>query len=100
MSDRSQHVLSAQAARERRLLRNVYLWMTAGLALTGIVALGVATNPNFVYTLVTNRLLFFGLIIGELFLVVLLSARIMTHSPAAATAAVAAYAVLNASHCL
>ena len=95
MSDRSQHVLSAQAARERSLLRNVYLWMTAGLALTGIVALGVATNPNFVYTLVTNRLLFFGLIIGELFLVVFLSARIMTLSPAAATAAFAAYAVLN-----
>ncbi len=95
MSDRSQHVLSAQAAKERSLLRNVYLWMTAGLALTGIVALGVATNPNFVYTLVTNRLLFFGLIIGELFLVVFLSARIMTLSPAAATAAFAAYAVLN-----
>jgi FtsH-binding integral membrane protein len=95
MSDRSQHVLSAQAAKERSLLRNVYLWMTAGLALTGIVALGVATNPNFVYTLVTNRLLFFGLIIGELFLVVFLSARIMTLSPAAATASFAAYAALN-----
>jgi FtsH-binding integral membrane protein len=95
MSDKFQQALTGRAVRERSLLRNVYLWMTAGLALTGIVALGVAGNANFIYALVTNRLLFFGLIIGELLLVISLSARIMTLSPAAATAGFAAYAALN-----
>ena len=99
MSDEKPLVTSApqaQAVRERSLLRNVYLWMTGGLALTAVVALGVATNPNFVRALVTNRLLFFALIIAEVALVWFLSARITTLSPAAATVGgFAAYAVLN-----
>jgi hypothetical protein len=69
--------------------------MTGGLALTAVVALGVATNPNFVRALVTNRLLFFALIIAEVGLVWFLSARITTLSPAAAVGGFAAYAVLN-----
>jgi hypothetical protein len=85
----------AQAVRERSLLRNVYLWMTGGLALTAVVALGVASNPNLIRALVTNRMLFFALIIGEVALVWFLSARITTLSPAAAVGGFAAYAVLN-----
>jgi FtsH-binding integral membrane protein len=84
-----------QAVRERSLLRNVYLWMTGGLALTGVVALGVASNPQFIRALVSSRFLFFALLIGEVALVWFLSARITTLSPAAAVGGFTAYAVLN-----
>jgi hypothetical protein len=86
---------SAAADRERSLLRNVYLWMTGGLALTAVVALGIASSPGLVGALLSSRLLFFGLLVGELALVWFLSARISRLSPVAATAGFAAYAVLN-----
>ena len=89
------YALDTAAVRERSILRNVYLWMTFGLALTGIVALGIASNPRFVIALVSNPLLFFGIIIAELVLVMYLSARIHAMSPGAATIAFSAYAALN-----
>ena len=98
MSDQNPNALPAQpsqAVRERSLLRNVYLWMTGGLALTAVVALGVASNPDFVRTLMSSRLLFFVLLIAEVGLVWFLSARIATLSPAAAVGGFVAYAVLN-----
>lgn len=95
MSDRSPVSLSIKAVRERTVLRNVYLWMAIGLALTGVVALGFASTPQLVLALVRNPILFFGIIIGEFALVFFLSAKIMTLSPTAATLGFAAYAVLN-----
>jgi hypothetical protein len=86
---------SAAADRERSLLRNVYLWMTGGLALTAVVALGVASSPDLLRAIASSRLLFFGLLIAELALVVFLSARIAKLSPVAATVSFAAYASLN-----
>ena len=101
MSDQRPNVLlprstpEAQAVRERSLLRNVYLWMMGGLALTGVVALGVASRPDLVRALVTNRFLFIVLMIAEVALVFFLSARITTLSPSVAVGAFATYAVLN-----
>ncbi len=95
MSDRNPVSLSIKAVRERTVLRNVYLWMAIGLALTGVVALGFASTPQLVLALVKNPVLFFGIIIGEFALVFFLSAKIMTLSPTAATLGFAAYAVLN-----
>jgi FtsH-binding integral membrane protein len=86
---------STTADRTRSLLRNVYLWMTGGLALTAVVALGVASNTDIVRAILSSRFLFFGLLIAEVGLVWFLSARIAKLSPVAATAAFAAYAVLN-----
>ena len=83
------------ATAERSILRNVYMWMTLGLAITGVVAMYVASNPQLVRAIVMNRALFFGLIIAQLGLVFFLSARVQTMSPAAATIAFAAYSVLN-----
>lgn len=51
------------------LMRKVYLWMTLALAISGIVAYGVATSPNLLYLIYTNQLVFWGLIITELVLV-------------------------------
>ncbi len=98
MSDPNPNALPAQpaqAVRERSLLRNVYLWMTGGLALTAVVAMGVASNPDFVRSLLSRPFLFFALMLVELGLVWFLSARITTLSPAAAVGSFVAYAVLN-----
>jgi len=86
---------AAAIERDRSILRNVYLWMTLGLALTGVVALYVAGNPDLLRALVLNRMVFFGLILGEFALVFFLSARIMTMSPSAATLSFAGYSILK-----
>jgi len=95
MSSWKEQVLGVPAVRERSLLKNVYLWMTAGLALTGIVALFIASRPSLVMTLVRNPALFFGLIVAEFLLVFFLSSRIQSLSPGAATLGFAVYAILN-----
>lgn len=95
MSSWKEQVLGVPAVRERSLLKNVYLWMTAGLVLTGIVALFIASRPSLVMTLVRNPALFFGLIVAEFLLVFFLSSRIQSLSPGAATLGFAVYAILN-----
>jgi FtsH-binding integral membrane protein len=87
--------LSQALIRQRSILRNVYVWMALGLAITGVVAMYVAGNAQLVRSIVMNRGLFLGLIIGELALVWFLSARIHTMSPTAATLSFGGYAVLN-----
>ena len=95
MSDRNSSTLSAQFVRERSILRNVYLWMTGGLALTGIVSRLVSTNVGLTQALYSNPLLLFVLIGVELLMVIVLSSQIMRLSAAAATALFIGYAALN-----
>jgi len=95
MYQQNSNVMGNVAARERSILKSVYLWMTAGLALTGLTAWYVAQNDRLMYTLVSNRMLFFGLFIGELILVMTLSRRINTMSVNTATMAFGGYAILN-----
>ncbi|MBI9107915.1 MAG: Bax inhibitor-1/YccA family protein [Spirochaetales bacterium] len=76
-------------------MKNVYIWMTAGLALTGVVAFWLSGNITAMRSIVSNPILFYGAMIGELVLVVYLSRRIMHMSSAAATFAFALYAALN-----
>ena len=95
MSNRDFSLSQVLAIRESRILRNVYLWMTGGLGLTAVIALGVASNPALVQGLLRNPLLFYGLIIGELLLVMFIAARITRLSPTAATGSFVLYAGLN-----
>lgn len=86
---------SAQtAAQERTILKNVYLWMTAGMFLTAVTAKWVVGTSLF-YTIMRNPLLFLGLVLGELVLVFRLSRGIMKMSPTAAMISFGSYAVLN-----
>ena len=87
--------MSNTGLREQSILRNVYLWMTMGLALTGVISLGMASNPGMIRAFASNPVLFFGAIIGELALVIFLSARLMKMSATAATLGFAGYAALN-----
>jgi|SRR5690606_31627087 len=78
-----------------RYMTKVYGWMFLGLSLTAAVAFLTASSPAFVQALVTNRLLFFGLLIGQLFMVGFLSVRIHKMSASVAIAIFLGYAALN-----
>jgi len=77
------------------LMRKVYVWMTLALVITGFTAFGVASSPGLVYTIVSNRLLFWGLVIAELALVWTVSARLDRMSLATGTMLFVLYSVLN-----
>lgn len=78
-----------------KLMRSVYAWMCAGLAMTALAALTVAKNSELVMAIIQNQLLFWALMIGELGLVIYLSARINKMSFTTAGICFASYAVLN-----
>lgn len=81
--------------RQNTLIRQVYAWMGAGLTVTAITALITLSSPAILTAIVGNRLLFFGLMIGELALVFTLSGAINRLSAATATLIFIAYSALN-----
>lgn len=90
-----EQVLSAPKVRERNILRNVYLWMTGGLALTGLISYTIASSQQLTRALLTTPGLFLILIIAEFGLVIYLSARIQKMKSSSAVAAFIGYALLN-----
>ena len=83
------------AQRVTAFLRAVYGWMFVGLAVTAVVAFGVSGSPQIVGTLISNPILFFVLIGGELALVFYLSARAAKLSPGTAAGLFLGYSALN-----
>ena len=77
------------------LMRKVYLWMSLALVITGFTAYYVATTPALIGAIITNQILFWGLVIGELALVFGLSAAITKLSLTTATLMFVIYAVIN-----
>lgn len=77
------------------LMRKVYVWMTLALVITGFTAFGIAENPGLVYTIVTNRLLFWGLVIGEFALVMAIYGAIGRLSATVATLLFVLYSIVN-----
>ena len=77
------------------LFRNVYLWMTLALVITGITSLIVAFSPNLTQLVYGNSFVFYGLLIGELALVWYLASRINKLSFTTATMFFILYSVLN-----
>lgn len=88
-------VIAGVQSAYRVLMRKVYVWMALALAVTGLTAFYVASNPGFVQAIFTNTGIFWGIAIAELALVFILSARIMKMSFATAGIMFAAYSVLN-----
>ncbi|MBL7006727.1 MAG: Bax inhibitor-1/YccA family protein [Spirochaetia bacterium] len=82
-------------ARERNILRNVYLWMTAGLFLTGIVSYAASQSDSFLRLLYGTPGAFLVLMVAELALVIYLSSRIQKMSAQTAVFAFIGYAFLN-----
>ncbi len=82
-------------AEQARFITKVYGWMSIGLALTGAVAYLVSSSPTLLQLIFGNKLLFWGLIIGELLMVGYLAAAVTRMSAATATLVYMLYAVLN-----
>jgi FtsH-binding integral membrane protein len=72
--------------RVNEFIRSVYNWMAIGLALTGFVAFYVSNTPALLNLILGNQILFFGLIIAELALVFIISARVHRMRASTATA--------------
>jgi hypothetical protein len=79
----------------RVFMQKVYIWMTGGLVLTGVIAHQVANSETIMSTLLHNQGLFFALIIGQLGLVMALSFTANRVSSAVAGAMFIAYSALN-----
>ena len=75
-------------------MTKVYGWMFVGLSITAAISFLVASTPAIYSVLFGNKLLFFGLLIAQVFLVGFLVMRIQKMSAAAATAIFLGYAVL------
>ncbi len=89
--------LSAADARaaENSFVTKVYGWMAFGLLVTAVVALGVASSDGMVETIAGTPALVYGLIIGELGLVLVLTMGINRLSPATATGLFVLFAGVN-----
>lgn len=75
-------------------MRGIYGWMAAGLGLTAVVAVSVASSPALL-KLVFNPVALIALVIAELALVMILSARINRMAAGTATTMFLAYSALN-----
>jgi FtsH-binding integral membrane protein len=85
------HVIVKQNA----LIRQIYAWMGAGLTITAFMALVTLSSPVILNAITGNRLVFYGLMIGQLALVFTLSGAINRLSAATATFLFIAYSALN-----
>ena len=77
------------------LMRKVYLWMTFALLITGFTAYYVASSEAILTAILSNQLIFWGLVIAEFVLVIGLSAAINKLSLTAATLMFVLYSVVN-----
>ena len=78
----------------RSFIVKVYGWMTLALAITGLVAVTTAMNPDFIET-ITSGGAFLGIIVAQLAVVIILSAVVNKLSPALATGLFIVYAALT-----
>ncbi|MBO4370300.1 MAG: Bax inhibitor-1/YccA family protein [Paludibacteraceae bacterium] len=83
------------AVAQRKLMRNVYGWMSLALAVTGVVAYLTATSPSVLSMVFGNQLVWIGLMIAEIVLVLVLSARIHKMSFNTAALMFVVYSVVN-----
>lgn len=76
-------------------MSKVYMWMTIGILLTGLVAMGFASDEELVFTVASNKILYWGLFIAQIGLVVWLSAGINKMNAMMATCLFLVYASLT-----
>jgi hypothetical protein len=74
----------------------VYGWMGIGLALTAATAWIIAQSPTLVAAIAGNRLVFWGLLIAQLGIVFVLSARVQQLAASVASLLFILYSALRA----
>lgn len=77
------------------LMRKVYVWMALALVITSFTAYAVASTPSILQVIFGNRIVFWGLIIGELALVWGVTGAINRLSLTTATMLFVLYSVIN-----
>lgn len=87
--------ISDAAVRVTAFLRVVYGWMAVGLTVTALVAWMVAGSDSLVYTIASNRLLFWGIFLAQIGVVLFLSARVHRLAPGTAAALFLGYSALT-----
>jgi uncharacterized protein len=96
MNQQPSFLTQEQIAREQAsFITKVYMWMTLALGITGVIAWTVAGSPTLINIFLANKIVFYGLIIGELALVAYLSLAVQRMSANMATFTFLMYAVLN-----
>jgi len=93
----TQGTLTAEQAQEvqRAFMLKVFGWMATGLLLTGITGMVTIATPAVLEFVLSNQLVYFGLIIAQLGLVVWLSARIDNMTAMTATMVFVGYSALT-----
>lgn len=80
---------------ETRFLTRVYGWMAGGLVATALAAWFTLSTPALLQLIFGNKLVFYGLLIGELALVAWLSGLVGRMSASTAAIVFVAYSALN-----
>ncbi|MBA3873060.1 MAG: Bax inhibitor-1/YccA family protein [Anaerolineae bacterium] len=93
-NEKDQGAFGALRVEIRPLMRMVYMWMTLGLVISGVVAYYVA-HSSIMDKLIDSPGILIGAIVGELALVMALSFLFRRLSPTVAGIMFIAYAVLN-----
>lgn len=89
---RSQNAIAEENA---RFMAGVYKWMTFGILITGVISYLIGTNEQLVFAIVSNSILFWGLVIVQLGAVFYLSARINKMKASTATMIYLLYSALT-----
>ena len=95
MTDQRAQMLSSVRNRERSILKNVYMWMTAGLALTGVVSYLVATTPSLMRMVLGSGVSFLFIVVAQFAVVIYLMARLDKMTSTSAIASFGAYSILT-----
>lgn len=88
-------VLPRAEAGLRHFMHMVYGWMSLGLLVTGACGAYMASDPRMIVNLIHNPILFYGLMLGELGLVMFLSAAMPRMEASTAKFAFLFYAALT-----
>ena len=87
--------LSSKTTAQVNIVNQSFMWMFAGLVITGFSSLFIATNDMLINTLLSHTILYYGLMFGELALVFFLTLRITKISFEAALISFFGYSLLN-----
>ena len=95
MNDKKELILRDVKLRENALMKNVYLWMILGLAVTAGVAYFVSVSEAAIRFIYFNPLVTIGIFIAQLVLVMMLSGRVERFSTGTAIGLFLGYSALT-----
>lgn len=87
--------ISQVEVEQRNFITKVYSWMCIALVVTAVVALITVSNETFMRAILGNKILFFGLLIGEILMVGYLAVAIQRISANTAFWIFLGYSALN-----